>query len=174
MQIEILLKARDTGEIRPIKDLPIPGVKESGASDFDGSKTWDLVLRVNEEVREELMADPNRTGIDRWCDLVDMIRDDGGRLEEVDPARGVFLTEAPMLGQYAAIEDDDSYRIDGCLWHYGDYQIEDPVEVLCREGEVTLEFGGYFDNEKFPPLGGEEYSQRSYRNFKNCIPGMKS
>jgi hypothetical protein len=173
MQVDVYLIAKETREIRNFADLPIPGVEGSGAPDFDKSKTWNLLLRADDEARESLLDNQDHGGLQRWCDLVEMIRDDG-RLEEVDPARCVFLTEAPMLGQYAAIDDDGNYIVDGCLWLYDKYQIKDPVEVLCGEGEVVLEFGGYFDDVKFPPLGSDEYNQQAHDNYRNSVPGLSS
>ena len=56
----------------------------------------------------------------------------------VDPEDIGALTSAPIFTDYAEWKDDGTCLVKGNVWWFPDYCLEDPVDTLCRHGQVTL------------------------------------
>lgn len=110
----------------------------------------DLRLHCNQAMIRRLEQEPG----DGW-DIVQKALQ--GRLDVVDPKRIAAMTEAPMLGEYAAINDDGSYIVDGYVWAYNDYTQRHPVDAIIEDGKIYFEIYCRFQNTVFPPLDTEAY-----------------
>lgn len=166
MNITIEVVNRQTQQALPFSDLPRPGSEKTHGSEFDDGTGWDLCLTADPEMREEISA-LLANGQDAWGEILDVLRANG--LDMIDPERIVAYTEAPLLGQYAVIEDDGRYRVDGRVWKFESYMIMDPMRCLAEDGKVKFDGVGLFENVLFPPIGSQEYNKLSLDAYESRL-----
>ncbi len=122
----------------------------------------DLLVTASNEGRREL-----RNASDPMLELLDAFRDNG--FDEVQPEWIGALTSGPILAEYLALNDDGSPCLEGKVWVYRRYMLEDPMAILWRTGRVVFDLAGEVERTEYPPIGSQAAQQMLVQAYENCL-----
>ncbi len=107
--------------------------------------TGDLKMSLNPkntDAREDVqyLYDFRSSGGSALWDLLENSRYIGNDWHEVQPAEIGALTDAPIIGYRAQYDSEDSQQPDRYekIWWFPNYQVEDFLETLLKDGAVIF------------------------------------
>jgi hypothetical protein len=109
---------------------------------IDKAPNGNLVIVAQKEDIEELKAIKDLCGDNDIQFMDEMLESNGWAgnsvLMRIDPEDVGALTDAPIVTDDRTIEDNGSVTVNGNVWWFPNYMVENFAETLIREGSVTF------------------------------------